>query len=86
LATSSRPRCCGATSGSRPFLIRARLRCVMTSESAGSCWRLTIPHSDSSWPDTQALGARQLHGIPADETERITWKNASELYRHTPTS
>ena len=40
------------------------------------------PHSDSSWPDTQELLARQLHDVPDDEAERITWKNASELYRH----
>lgn len=44
------------------------------------------PHSDSSWPDTQELVARQLDGVPEDEVARITWKNASELYRHSPTS
>jgi predicted TIM-barrel fold metal-dependent hydrolase len=40
------------------------------------------PHSDSSWPDTQELVARQLDGLPADDVACITWKNASELYRH----
>jgi hypothetical protein len=44
------------------------------------------PHSDSSWPDTQELVARQLDGLPADDVARITWKNASELYRHIPAS
>jgi len=40
------------------------------------------PHSDSSWPDTQELLAVQLHGMPDEETDLITWRNASELYRH----
>jgi predicted TIM-barrel fold metal-dependent hydrolase len=40
------------------------------------------PHSDSSWPDTQALLATQLQGVPDDEAERLTWRNAVELYRH----
>jgi predicted TIM-barrel fold metal-dependent hydrolase len=40
------------------------------------------PHSDSSWPDTQDLLARQLHDVPAPEVERLTWRNAAELYRH----
>jgi predicted TIM-barrel fold metal-dependent hydrolase len=40
------------------------------------------PHSDSSWPDTQEILAVQLHGIPDDEADLITWRNAAELYRH----
>ena len=42
------------------------------------------PHADSSWPDTQAMLVRQLRdqGVPDDEAERITWRNASELFRH----
>ena len=40
------------------------------------------PHSDSSWPDTQELLAVQLHGVPDDEANLITWRNAAELYRH----
>lgn len=40
------------------------------------------PHSDSSWPDTQELLARQLAGVPEDEAARLTWQNAAELYRH----
>jgi predicted TIM-barrel fold metal-dependent hydrolase len=40
------------------------------------------PHSDSSWPDTQQLLARQLQDISDEDVERITWKNAAELYRH----
>jgi microsomal dipeptidase-like Zn-dependent dipeptidase len=42
------------------------------------------PHADSSWPDTQAMLTRQLRdqGIPDADARRITWQNASELFRH----
>jgi hypothetical protein len=42
------------------------------------------PHADSSWPDTQAMLVRQLRdqGVPGDDARRITWQNASELFRH----
>lgn len=40
------------------------------------------PHFDSSWPDTQRIVGNQLRGLPADDVERITWRNACELYRH----
>ncbi len=42
----------------------------------------TIPHADSTWPDTQAVLDRALATVPPDEAARITWKNASELFRH----
>lgn len=42
------------------------------------------PHADSSWPNTQSMLVRQLRdqGVPDDEAERITWRNASELFGH----
>lgn len=40
------------------------------------------PHGDSSWPDIQLLLADELAGLPEDEVEKITWRNASELFRH----
>jgi predicted TIM-barrel fold metal-dependent hydrolase len=42
------------------------------------------PHADSSWPDTQAMLERQLagQGVSDDDARRITWQNASELFRH----
>ena len=38
------------------------------------------PHADSTWPDTQALLARHLAGVPVDEQRRICWGNAVELF------
>jgi hypothetical protein len=40
------------------------------------------PHLDSSWPNTQAMFAKQLVGASADDVRRITWQNAAELFRH----
>jgi hypothetical protein len=40
------------------------------------------PHCDSTWPNTQSKLSEQLAGLPAADVERITWRNASELYRH----
>lgn len=40
------------------------------------------PHCDSTWPHTQAAVAKQLAGLDASEIERVTWRNASELFRH----
>lgn len=40
------------------------------------------PHCDSTWPHTQQKLAEQLAGLPDDDVRRITWQNASELYRH----
>jgi predicted TIM-barrel fold metal-dependent hydrolase len=40
------------------------------------------PHSDSSWPHTQALLAEALTGVPDDEVRKVTWENASRLFRH----
>jgi predicted TIM-barrel fold metal-dependent hydrolase len=40
------------------------------------------PHCDSTWPDTQAVIEREIGHLPPDDVRRITWANASELYRH----
>ena len=40
------------------------------------------PHADSTWPVTQERIRAQLAGLPDDEVARITWANASELFRH----
>jgi len=40
------------------------------------------PHSDSSWPDTQAVVDRQIRNLDRATQEAVTWRNASELFRH----
>jgi predicted TIM-barrel fold metal-dependent hydrolase len=40
------------------------------------------PHNDSSWPDSQAHLAFELSGVAEDLVRKITWENASKLFRH----
>jgi predicted TIM-barrel fold metal-dependent hydrolase len=40
------------------------------------------PHCDSTWPNTQDMLHEQLAGLPDDAVQRITWRNASELFNH----
>jgi predicted TIM-barrel fold metal-dependent hydrolase len=40
------------------------------------------PHLDSSWPDTQEVIGRQVAGLSPDEVRKVTWENASKLFRH----
>lgn len=40
------------------------------------------PHCDSTWPRTQEVVHREIGGLPPEDIERITWRNASELYQH----
>ena len=40
------------------------------------------PHADSSWPDTQDLLASRLAGMPDDDVQRMTHRNAARLFRH----
>jgi predicted TIM-barrel fold metal-dependent hydrolase len=39
------------------------------------------PHEDSTWPDTQTALGRGLSGLPAEDVERMTCRNAAELFR-----
>lgn len=40
------------------------------------------PHADSSWPDTQESLRQGFAGVPAEEVRKMTWENASRLFRH----
>ena len=40
------------------------------------------PHLDSTWPDTQEVVGRAVGDFGADEVRKITWENASRLFRH----
>jgi predicted TIM-barrel fold metal-dependent hydrolase len=43
-------------------------------------WEVDYPHADTSWPDTQEAVRRQLIGLSQSDKERVTWKNAAELF------
>jgi predicted TIM-barrel fold metal-dependent hydrolase len=40
------------------------------------------PHPDSSWPRTQQLIEKEIGALPPDVLRKVTWENASRLYRH----
>lgn len=40
------------------------------------------PHCDSTWPRTQTVLEHEVGGLPAEDIRKITWENASKLYRH----
>jgi predicted TIM-barrel fold metal-dependent hydrolase len=40
------------------------------------------PHCDSTWPNTQRVVDEEIGGLPAQDIKRMTWENASLLYRH----
>jgi predicted TIM-barrel fold metal-dependent hydrolase len=46
------------------------------------CIESDYPHADSTWPDTQPNATKALTGIPDDVVRKVTWENASKLFRH----
>jgi predicted TIM-barrel fold metal-dependent hydrolase len=40
------------------------------------------PHVDSTWPDTQSVVDREVSALSSDAIRKITWENASKIYRH----
>jgi predicted TIM-barrel fold metal-dependent hydrolase len=40
------------------------------------------PHSDSLWPRTQSVIQQAIGNLPPDDVRKITWENASTIYRH----
>lgn len=46
-------------------------------------WELDYPHADTPWPDAQAEVREQFADVPADECDRILWKNAEKLFNWT---
>jgi predicted TIM-barrel fold metal-dependent hydrolase len=38
------------------------------------------PHADSTWPDTSTRAAAALADLPADDADRICWRNAADLF------
>ena len=46
------------------------------------CIESDFPHADSTWPDTQPSARKALQGLPDDVVRKVTWENASKLFRH----
>ena len=46
------------------------------------CLESDYPHADSTWPDTQPRAHAALQGLPDEDVRKITWENASKLFRH----
>ena len=40
------------------------------------------PHADSSWPNTHSILSSQFGDLPRETIEKMTFRNACELYRH----
>jgi predicted TIM-barrel fold metal-dependent hydrolase len=47
-------------------------------------WECDYPHSDSTWPQSPENVLKQLDGVPDDEIDRITHRNAMDVYRFDP--
>jgi predicted TIM-barrel fold metal-dependent hydrolase len=46
------------------------------------CLESDYPHADSTWPDTQPRAEVGLRDLTDDEVRKVTWENASKLFRH----
>ncbi len=45
-------------------------------------FEMDYPHSDSTWPDTHEVMEIHLRDYSPEDAERMTFRNASALYRH----
>src|SRR3954471_8056601 len=48
------------------------------------CWEADYPHSDSTWPTSPERLMKSLDGVPDDEIEKMTYRNAMRHYRFDP--
>ena len=44
-------------------------------------WSTNFPLATSSWPRTEETIARCFRNVPAEDREKVLWKNAAALYR-----
>ena len=47
-------------------------------------WECDYPHSDSTWPNSPELLGKSLVGIPDDEIDKMTHRNAMRVFRFDP--
>jgi predicted TIM-barrel fold metal-dependent hydrolase len=45
-------------------------------------FEVDYPHADSSWPHTQAVLTDLFKDVSDDKIRKITYENASQLFRH----
>jgi predicted TIM-barrel fold metal-dependent hydrolase len=43
-------------------------------------WASDFPHTDSTWPESRKVVARDFAGVPDDVTRKIVFENAVKLY------
>jgi predicted TIM-barrel fold metal-dependent hydrolase len=43
-------------------------------------WASDFPHSDSTWPNSRDVIARDFAGVPADERRQMIADNVAALY------
>ena len=48
------------------------------------CWEADYPHSDSTWPQSPEMLMKSLDGVPDEEIEKFTYRNAMRHYRFDP--
>jgi len=48
------------------------------------CWEADYPHSDSTWPTSPERLMKSLDGVPDDDIEKMTYRNAMRHYRFDP--
>jgi predicted TIM-barrel fold metal-dependent hydrolase len=56
---------------------------VVTRNFIGSdslMWASDFPHSDSTWPNSQRVIARDFEGVPAADVAKITRDNCARAY------
>ena len=80
--TSRPPTRCAATSGSARSTSRARCRCASTSASTTSAWRATTRTPTRPGPTRSRARSPGLADFTPDEVRKVTWQNASKLFRH----
>ena len=49
-------------------------------------WEADYPHSDSTWPQSPEQLMKSLDGVPDDDVEKMTWRNALHHFRFDPFS
>jgi predicted TIM-barrel fold metal-dependent hydrolase len=48
------------------------------------CWEADYPHSDSTWPTSPEYLMKSLDGVPDDEIDQMTYRNAMRHFRFDP--